>query len=194
MRGKLVSLIFLVAILSATSTAEELRGDVNGDGKVTSVDALMALQMAVGKLPEDVRADVTGDGTVTAVDAFRILQLAVGDQEELVSEMYGVISGIDVGKVVKDERMNWYITKDDGSVVAVSVVISGGTVKDFRRGELPDPTMRVYTSEDVVRELLKTRDPEVLKRDIGSGKIRLEGVGFASKIKAGIASFLTRFT
>ncbi|MFQ6120623.1 MAG: hypothetical protein ACE5KE_12175, partial [Methanosarcinales archaeon] len=36
-------------------------GDLNGDGKVTSLDALMALQMSVGLIQVDQCADVNGD-------------------------------------------------------------------------------------------------------------------------------------
>ncbi|RLJ09481.1 MAG: hypothetical protein DRP15_03625 [Candidatus Aenigmatarchaeota archaeon] len=50
-------------------------GDLNGDGKVTPADAVVALQMAVsGECSED--ADVSGDHTVTSLDALMILQMA----------------------------------------------------------------------------------------------------------------------
>ena len=35
----------------ATFTADYIKGDVNRNGKIESVDALMAIQMSVGKLP-----------------------------------------------------------------------------------------------------------------------------------------------
>ncbi|MFQ6073151.1 MAG: dockerin type I repeat-containing protein, partial [Methanosarcinales archaeon] len=53
-------------------------GDLNGDNKVTSLDALMALQMSVGLIPVDMRADVNRDNKVTSVDALMILQASVG--------------------------------------------------------------------------------------------------------------------
>ena len=56
-----------------------ITGDLNGDAKVTSVDALMALQMAVGNLQVNNCADVNGDGKVTSVDALMILQASVGN-------------------------------------------------------------------------------------------------------------------
>jgi hypothetical protein len=37
---------------------EESRGDGDGDGKYTALDALYALQMAVGKMPEDLALDI----------------------------------------------------------------------------------------------------------------------------------------
>ncbi|HID26882.1 MAG TPA: hypothetical protein EYP22_03445, partial [Methanosarcinales archaeon] len=55
-----------------------ITGDVNGDGKVTSLDALMALQMSVGLIPVDQCADVNVDSKVTSLDALMILQASVG--------------------------------------------------------------------------------------------------------------------
>ena len=57
-------------------------GDVNDNGKVTSLDAALAANIAVGlphpeiKKPE--AADVNGSGSVTATDAALIAQRAVG--------------------------------------------------------------------------------------------------------------------
>ena len=52
-------------------------GDCDGDGLVTSKDALAALQMSVGKLKVDLCYDVTGDGKVDSSDAREILKMAV---------------------------------------------------------------------------------------------------------------------
>jgi hypothetical protein len=57
------------------------KGDCNGDGKITSVDALCALQMAVAKRAEDLVMDINGDGSVTSLDARKILRIAVGLEE-----------------------------------------------------------------------------------------------------------------
>ncbi len=58
-----------------------LKGDVNGDGKVDSTDARIALQAAVGKVTltekQTVAADQNGDGVVDSTDARMILQRAV---------------------------------------------------------------------------------------------------------------------
>lgn len=57
-------------------------GDVNLDGRITSSDALLALQASVDKITlESARqnaADVDKDGSVTATDALLILQYSVG--------------------------------------------------------------------------------------------------------------------
>ncbi|WP_445474538.1 cohesin domain-containing protein [Methanococcoides methylutens] len=54
-----------------------MMGDCNRDGMITSVDALMALQMSIGTIPEDRVADIDGDGTVAAFDSLEIMKSAV---------------------------------------------------------------------------------------------------------------------
>ena len=57
-----------------------LLGDVDGDGDLTSADALIVLRYALNILTEvdaDI-ADVNGDGTVNSVDALLILRRAMG--------------------------------------------------------------------------------------------------------------------
>ena len=57
------------------------KGDCDGDGKITSFDALCALQMAVGKRAEDLVIEVKGDGSVISVDTQEILRIAEGLEE-----------------------------------------------------------------------------------------------------------------
>jgi hypothetical protein len=59
------------------------KGDCNGDNKLTALDALCALQMAVGKMEEDDILDVDDSGEVSSLDARIILQNAVGLSSEV---------------------------------------------------------------------------------------------------------------
>lgn len=58
-----------------------LYGDVNGDGRITSVDALIILRSVVKSrvlsAEEQIPADVDKSGSVTAVDALLVLQFSV---------------------------------------------------------------------------------------------------------------------
>lgn len=66
------------------SVVKTLLGDVNGDGKITAIDARWALQAASGArmLTEEQKAaaDANGDGKITAIDARWILQAASGSR------------------------------------------------------------------------------------------------------------------
>lgn len=79
---KFISLVLAAAMILclAPSAFAALRGDVNGDSKVTSSDALLVLQYAVGqtKTIDKVRADVDSSGTINSGDALIILQICVG--------------------------------------------------------------------------------------------------------------------
>ena len=48
------------------------------DDAFTPADAVIALQIAAGSRPFDSRYDVSGDGKVTSLDALMILQAAAG--------------------------------------------------------------------------------------------------------------------
>jgi FtsP/CotA-like multicopper oxidase with cupredoxin domain len=61
---------------------EEGRGDSDGNGELTAMDALYALQMAVEKIPEDLAMDMNKDGSVTSLDARKILKIAVGSENK----------------------------------------------------------------------------------------------------------------
>ncbi|NOY11659.1 MAG: hypothetical protein GXO67_06200 [Archaeoglobi archaeon] len=74
--GSKINAIGINGTFSLVSEEEMNRGDVNGDGKITSVDALMALQMAVGKLEARSVADMDEDGKVTSKDAMEIMKVA----------------------------------------------------------------------------------------------------------------------
>jgi endo-1,4-beta-xylanase len=68
-------------VTPSPTAAPGLRGDVNGDGNVTIVDALAIAQFYVGKPPAIFNqgvADVTCDGTINIVDALRVAQYYVG--------------------------------------------------------------------------------------------------------------------
>jgi hypothetical protein len=74
--------VALAAFLSAQSS-NAIRGDVNNDGQVTTLDALAVMSHVVGKtLPTGYtmvpNGDANGDGQVTAADALVILSYVVG--------------------------------------------------------------------------------------------------------------------
>ena len=75
-----LALAMLAAILPAGFAATAYYGDVNGDGRVNSTDARLALRAAAKldalKEEEFKRADVNGDGLVNSTDARSVLRMA----------------------------------------------------------------------------------------------------------------------
>jgi len=61
-----------------TVATSKLKGDYNGDGKLSEVDALAALRMSVKLLAQDLTLDMNGDGKLTAEDARLIIKKALG--------------------------------------------------------------------------------------------------------------------
>ncbi|MGB8647113.1 MAG: hypothetical protein WCF84_17885 [Anaerolineae bacterium] len=59
--------------------ATGVKGDCDGDGKLTELDALCALEISVGLRPSSPQMDMDGDGSVTSRDAVIILRNAVGN-------------------------------------------------------------------------------------------------------------------
>lgn len=61
------------------------RGDVDGDGRVTSHDAALVLREAIGMAPgeghEPARGDLDGDGRADSADARRLLERVLGGEE-----------------------------------------------------------------------------------------------------------------
>lgn len=69
-------------IITTTDPSASMPGDINGDGKVTAVDARWVLQIAARTRDvteaEKISVDLNKDGKVTAVDARWVLQIAAG--------------------------------------------------------------------------------------------------------------------
>ena len=86
-------------LIAYLCSGEDLMGDLNSDGELTSADALIALQMAVGSREPDIaNGDMNGDGCVTSLDALMILQAAVSAAPSYSeSEVYAQTTTDDTG-------------------------------------------------------------------------------------------------
>lgn len=60
---------------------EAMKGDCNGDGKINSIDALIAIKMSVKIIEPDLIADMDDDGKITATDSLEILKRSVRKME-----------------------------------------------------------------------------------------------------------------
>jgi hypothetical protein len=67
--------------IRVVSDSDWVEGDCDGNGWVTELDALCALQMSVELIEERLFLDVDGNGAVTSRDATVIIQRAIGKPE-----------------------------------------------------------------------------------------------------------------
>ena len=78
----LLATLMLLFTMSVSVLAAPKTGDIDGDGKINSADALLTLQHSVGSIKLDgdkaIRADVNADGKINSADALVILKIAVG--------------------------------------------------------------------------------------------------------------------
>lgn len=77
----LMSLIIASGLAMTAGASEAVYGDLNGDSKINSIDALIILRhnVQIETLPEeriDI-ADVNGDGKINSMDALEVLMVAV---------------------------------------------------------------------------------------------------------------------
>ena len=90
MKKKILALALVLSVVVSvfsigltTNAASALWGDANGDGKVTTGDALIVLRVAAG-IEDNLSAeakrlcDVNEDGYITLFDARKILRAAAG--------------------------------------------------------------------------------------------------------------------
>ena len=71
-------------IFEEDAVAEKIIPDINGDGKINSMDALIILNISVGKdaglsKEEMLKTDANGDGKINSMDALIVLNISVGN-------------------------------------------------------------------------------------------------------------------
>jgi len=173
MKGLRITLVFSLlltffGVFSGIALAE--KGDCDHDGNITSVDALIALQMSIGKTPEDLIADMDGDGKVTSFDAFKILLIAVGseEKEDLFEELDGLVDVYNqnaekippfIRNIAGNDRINWKISLKDGNTLIIGMKTKEARVEKFERGPISNPTINAYTTEETIRQILNSEDP-----------------------------------
>ena len=110
-----------------------IKGDVDGDGKVTAADSRLALRASVGseKLNAEQKeaADVDGDGKITSADSREILKMATGTANKVP---YTVKVTADALNIRKGAGTNYSITgviKDKGVYTIVEEKDGWGKLK-----------------------------------------------------------------
>ena len=178
----------LLALSLLFASVFAVEGDCNGDGKLSSADALLALQMAVGEREQSRSCDVDADSRVTSNDAAEILLLAVGRDKcvLLVDWLRRDATGVEVegfaSLIAGDQR----IAVDAGEC-SFGVVVKGGRVEEVMTGRLVNPSIEVTTSYETLERLLSTGSTEELKNAIDAGEVKVEARGTLNRLRLGVA-------
>lgn len=91
-----------------------------------------------------------------------------------------------------DEQINVHVSDvkeiSQGSDVILGVSMQDGLIESVKEGELENPTMNAYLTEETLLELLWSTDPfNDLSIALDEGKVTYKAVTFGGKIKYGIA-------
>ncbi|MBQ8784167.1 MAG: dockerin type I repeat-containing protein [Clostridia bacterium] len=114
--------------MNASAADEVIYGDVTGEGKVNSQDALTVLQVATG-LSEITNyktgiADTNADGKINSSDALKILQLATGNITSFNKSYDNTLKAKYVDPVFAHGAFTFNVTMTDESVGEFDMVFS----------------------------------------------------------------------
>ncbi len=124
-----------------------LKGDTDGDGKITAADARTVLRASVGliELTEELikNADTDYNGKITAADARKILRLSVGIEDKDIKP--------DIpGAVLKGQTKNGYsIYEANGMTYIDGILIANKTYSlpsDFNPAKLSDECLEAFSN------------------------------------------------
>jgi hypothetical protein len=104
-------------------------------------------------------------------------------QVEIYNQNVGEIPFI--ARLMSEERIKSEISLDDGNMLTIGIKTDkDAKVISLEKGDISDPTINAYTTENTVRSIMNSDDPvSAFQEAINSGKIKFEGVGLGNKIK-----------
>ncbi len=133
-------LTILVGRFPAPAQSQQVCGDANGDGKVSLVDATLALQFAVGsRKPTEAQIpslDLNGDGKIQVGEVIQILRKAINPQLLLEGRNCGTVStptgitvtspnGGETWQAGTTQTIRWTYTGNPGSSVKIELYKGG---------------------------------------------------------------------
>ena len=201
MKKKILASILILSIIASvfsigvtTNAANVLWGDANGDGKVTTTDALIVLRVAAGiedNLTEEARklCDVNEDGYITLSDARKILRSAAG----LINlQPTGAFSGFNGGGIFETkEELVSYFNKNINRIKDEQfgfTRMSDVELKQFEFKEAVFLGVASGNTDDLVKKIFDTvgsekeEDLYVVQGTSSVNKINVEGQQYVSAL------------
>ncbi|RLI82137.1 hypothetical protein DRP07_05800 [Archaeoglobales archaeon] len=141
---------------------------------------VLALQISTGGITEAV-ADLNESEISEEPTLYELLVEKKDEYNENVNAVPGMIKSI-----IGNERINIEIACEDGTLI-VGAATENAYVTEFAKSGISDPTIRAWTTEKVVREVVESKDfVNAVMNAIKSGDIKYEGVGFVKSLKINI--------
>lgn len=107
--------------------------------------------------------------------------------EQLNAELSGKEIPSPINKILGDERVNLHFELSDGNNVILGMITEDDRFSSLKIGELDNPSLNVYTTEEVIKSLETSENPFLtFQTALQEGKIRYEPVGIINKIKFGL--------
>jgi len=119
---------------------------------------------------------------------FELLREYVPIYNENIDNLPGFIK-----RIAGNERIHLEITLENNSILNIGVVTEKGRIVEFSKGKISEPTIRVWTSEDIVRRIINSEDPiSTGVNALKMGEIRYSGVGFRRTLKMFAVKIVTK--
>ena len=116
----------------------------------------------------------------SSADLYKDLEKKVDKYNENVGKVPAIFK-----KIFANQRVNAYISMNDGSELIIGVVIGNNMrITEFTKGGIKNPTLIVRTDEKTVNDIMNSDSPgKDAVKALEDGRIKIEAVGFVNKIK-----------
>jgi hypothetical protein len=99
------------------------------------------------------------------------------------------------GKLFGNERINLYITNNEGEEIIVGIITEDKKFKDILNEEVENPTLIAYTDEAILRDIGNSEDVlGSFENALSEKRITYKAVGLGNKIKFGFLRVLASVT
>ncbi len=132
----------------------------------------------------------------TAAETFEPREIVseLSENKELVNAS---IEQMEIPETLKqlfgNETTNVFIEMQNGTTETVGVKTKNAKIEEIVYNGLEEPTLKVYTSEETIMEIMDADEPiDAVVDALAAGKIRHEGTDLVSAIKFGFIGIIQR--
>jgi hypothetical protein len=93
--------------------------------------------------------------------------------------------------IIKNEKINGYITLNNGEIATLNVIIEDGVITKLEEGESEESTLEVRTNEKTITKIISSENPGLeLKKAMDDGNINYKAIGITNQIKVGVLNIV----